>query len=138
MARFKDFDAAQAEREDTPIAFQLGGQQWTAPHVNAGTFLAFVRKASEGGDQAVLAFDDFVTHVLPVEQREPFHEMLAESDIPITTLTELVKWIIEQATGNPTDAVSRSEPTVRKRGQRPRVVSLSGGSSSKGPRSATG
>ena len=138
MARFKDFDAAQAERSDVPIAFQLGGQQWTAPHVNAGTFLAFVRKAADGGDQAVLAFDDFITHCLPENQREPFHEMLMESDIPITTLTELVKWIIEEATGNPTDAVSLSAPPRAKRGQRPRVVSLSGGSSSKGPRSAAG
>lgn len=138
MARFKDFDAASEERSGTPIAFQLGGQQWTAPHVNAGTFLAFVRKASEGGDAAVLAFDDFITHVLPDAEREPFHEMLAESNIPISTLTDLVKWIIEEATGNPTDAVSPSPPQRSRRGQRAKVVSLSGGSRPKGSRSAAG
>ena len=136
MARFKDFDAALAERNGEPITFKLGGRQWTANHVNAETFLVFVRHASEGGDALVLAFADFIDAALPEQDRQAFHAMLNTHDVPIDVVMDLAKWVIEQAAGNPTDAVSQSPQQRSRRGQRPRVVSLSGASSSKGPRSA--
>lgn len=138
MARFKDFDAALAERDDDPITFKLGGRVWTAANVNAERFLRFVRQASGGGDALVLAFMDFMDATLPERDREPFHEMLDEKNVPIGVFIDTAKWIVEAAAGNPTDAATSSPARPSKRGQRPRVVSLSGGSTSKGPRSAAG
>ena len=121
MARFKDFDAAEAERKGEPITFRLGGKEWTAAHVGAATFLAFSRQSAEGGPAAMTGFDDYITSTLAEDQREPFHAMLAEHDVQLSTLIALMQWIVEQATGNPTAAVSPSLPSPSNTGK-PRVV----------------
>jgi hypothetical protein len=138
MARFKDFDAALAERTNDPITFALGDRTWTAEHVDAETFLLFVRKASNGGDDLLLAFAEFIDTALPEDEVKEFHEMLRRRDVPLALVMEVAKWIIETAAGNPTGAVSSSVERPSRRGQRPRVVSLSGGSTSKGRHSAAG
>jgi hypothetical protein len=124
MARFKDFDAAEAERTGDPIHFKMGGRDWQAAHVNAANFLAFARHSAEGGDRAILGFDDYITSTLPENQREDFHAMLGESDIQLGTLMELAQWIVEQATGNPTDGASLSPEAPPKTTGPPRRFSL--------------
>jgi hypothetical protein len=121
MARFKDFDAAEAERTNDPITFVLGGREWVAEHVNSATFLTLARKGATGGDEALLAFYEFIVGTLPEGDREDFFAMLDEKDIQMTTLKDLGQWIVEQATGNPTTAASPSLPSQSKTGK-PRVV----------------
>jgi len=121
VARFKDFDAAEAERKGDPITFKLGDQEWTAAHVNAANFLAFSRQTAEGGAGAATGFDDYITSTLAEDQREPFHAMLTEHDVQLSTLIALMQWIVEQATGNPTAAASPS-PAPQSNTGKPRVV----------------
>jgi hypothetical protein len=124
-ARFKDFDAAEAERKgDEPITFRLGGRQWTASHVNAGTFLAFIRGISGDTDKVVLAFDEYIRNVLDDHDREAFADMLLHSDVQISTLRDVVWWVVEQATGNPTPAAQPSPKRRSKPGRPLRVYSL--------------
>lgn len=121
MARFKDFDAAEAERKDEPLTFRMGGREWTAAHVNAANFLAFSRQTAEGGVSAMTGFDDYITSTLLEDQREDFHVMLTESGVQLSTLVSLMQWIVEQATGNPTAAASPSSAPQSNTGK-PRVV----------------
>ncbi len=125
--RFKDFDAAEAERKGEPITFRLGGREWTAAHVNAANFLAFSRQIANGGNDVVIGFSDYITGTLPEEQRKDFHHMLVEHDIQLTTLMELGQWIVEQATGNPTDAASPSVEAPSNTGGPPRRFSVEKG-----------
>jgi hypothetical protein len=138
MARFKDFDAAEAERKGESITFVLGGREWTASHVNAANFLAFTRAIANGGNDAVTGFDDYITGTLADDQRKDFHQMLREKDIQLTTLMELGQWIVEQASGNPTAVASPSPPQPSTTGQQPRRVSISPTSTPKGSLSVVG
>jgi hypothetical protein len=138
MSRFKDFDAAASERSDDPITFVLGGREWAVPHLNAHSYFMFTRKMSEGGIIGELALDDYFTSVLAKDDREAWHQMLAEKDIQMPTLMELVQWLVEETSGHPTNAVSPSPSTQSGRGQQLKVVSPSKGSTSKAQRSAAG
>ena len=138
MARFKDFDAAESERKGEPITFALGGREWTAAHVNAHNFLTFSRTIAKGGTDAITGFDDYITSTLAEDERDDFHAMLGEKDVQLGTLMQVSQWIVEQATGNPTADASPSPPPQSRRGARPRVVSLDGGSRSPGSHSAAG
>jgi hypothetical protein len=121
MARFKDFDAAEGERKGDPLIFKMGGREWTAAHIGAANFLAFSRQTAEGGVAAMTGFDDYITSTLPEDQREAFHTMLVEHDVQLATLIELMQWIVEQATGNPTVAASPS-PAPQSNTGKPLVV----------------
>ena len=123
MARFKDFDAAEAERKGEPITFALGGREWHATHVNAANFLTFARTISEGGNAAVSGFDDYITGTLAEEERKDFHRVLGEKDVSLATLMELGQWIVEQASGNPTAVASPSPEAPSKNGRPLRVYS---------------
>ena len=138
MARFKDFDAAEAERKGEPITFQLGGREWTAAHINAAAFLALARRSADGGDAAILAFDDYITNTLAEKDRKPFRKMLADKEVQLSTLVELGQWIVEQATGNPTAGASPSQEAPSSSGQPLRVMSLDPVSTSEEPLSGAG
>jgi hypothetical protein len=138
MARFKDFDAAESERKGEPITFALGGQEWTAAHVNAANFLAFSRQIAEGGEKAFTGFDDYITSTLQEDQREDFHVMLAKKDVQLATLMDLGRWIVEQASGNPTAAASPSPARPSKSGRPSRRYSLDPVSKPKGSLSVVG
>lgn len=135
---FKDFDAAEAERTGDPVRFRLGGQDWVAAHVNAANFLAFSRTIAEGGSGAITGFDDYITGTLEEDQRAVFHQMLRDSEVSLSTLMKLGQWIVEQASGNPTDAASLSRAQPSSSGAPPRVVSLSRASTPEDSHSAAG
>ena len=125
--RFKDFDAAEAERKGEPITFRLGGRDWTAAHVNAANFLVFSRKTAAGDTEAILAFEEYLSGVIDEDHREAFWAMLAERDIQLSTLMELVQWLVEQATGNPTTAALPSPSQPVSNGLPPRRFSIDRG-----------
>ena len=138
MGRFKDFDAAEAERQREPITFRLGGREWNVIHVDAASFLAFSRQIAEGGNAVVLGFDDYIHGSLAEDERDDFRAMLAESHISLPTLIAVGTWIVEQASGNPTADVSLSQPAPSRTGEPPRVVSLWPASTPEGSASAAG
>jgi hypothetical protein len=139
MARFKDFDAAASERKGEPITFRLGGRDWTAAHVNAANFLAFSRViADAGGPGQATGFYEYIVATLADDDRDDFRSMLSEQDVQLATLIELMQWIIEQATGNPTSAASSSPAQPSKSGQPLRVFSLDPVSTPEVPASVTG
>src|ERR1700693_2342664 len=120
--RFKDFDAAEAERKGEPITFRLGGREWPVVHLGAPAFLAFVRQSADRDDKgdptpkSVWAFYDYILSTLPGDQHDAFEDMLTAENIRLETLASLTKWIVEQMSGNPTDVVSPSRPTRSKTG----------------------
>lgn len=134
--RFRDFDAAIDEEQ--PITFRLGGSDWQAIHLNATNFLRFTRKTAEGGAEAAVAFQDYLTAVLGEDDRKPFMEMLDERDVSLTVLLELVKWLVEQSSGVPSPAAVPSPSRQRNSGGPTRVVRLDGGPTSVSARSGVG
>jgi hypothetical protein len=137
VARFKDFDAAASEQADDPITFRMGGREWGGASSIPAAYLLKLARAEAAGDQtALLAFDEFITCIIEEDQRDAFHAMLEDKRIDLPTLRDLGRWILEQTAGNPTSAASSSPARPSKRGQRPRVVSLDGGSRSRTSASA--
>jgi hypothetical protein len=137
VARFKDFDAAASEQTDDPITFRMGGREWGGASSIPVVYLLDLARAEAAGDvTALLKFEDFITSIIPTEQHDDFHAMLREQRIEMPKLRDLGKWILEQATGNPTVAVSSSLSPRSRRGQLPKVVSLDGGHRSKTSASA--
>lgn len=136
--RFRDFDAYEAEHKQEPLIFQLGGKEWHASHLGIVQLMSLTRRIAAGGMEVAIGFDDFLTSVLPEDERESFRAMLEESDISLPTFVTLGNWIVEQASNVPFDAASDSPPSRSKAGAKPRVVSLSRPSTSGDSASAAG
>jgi hypothetical protein len=126
--RFRDFDEFEAEHKQEPLIFKLGGQEWHASHLGFIQLISLTRRMAAGGAEVALGFDDFLTGVLPEEEREAFRAMLEREDVSLPTFVHLGNWIVEVASSIPFDEPSGSLPLRRKAGGRSRVVSLSKGS----------
>lgn len=112
----KDFDAARRERRRNrePIAFRLGGQEFTLPAtLPAGHILDLIEADADGNPVATLvACRRFLAAILASdEDRERLEVVLRSHDDPVDLnddLIEVVDWIAEQYTGRPTKRSSDS------------------------------
>lgn len=154
MARFKDFDAAEAERKGEPITFRLGGREWVIPRVKAGPFMAFARLQAEAnaarsadlsademgpiGIRAMLSFNDYIASSLRKDQRAKYNAMLETADVSFQTIMDVAMWMVEQATGNPTEDASPLPVAPPNTGQPPRRFSLAPVSTPEDSASAAG
>lgn len=109
MTRFRDFDAARAERVADPIEFVIGGERFTSTgELPAGVLLDIGRAIAAGNDFASFAlFTEFFDSIVAPADHERFAGVVRSTDIE--TVLELAGWIIEEATGRPLSSVSSSE-----------------------------
>lgn len=102
--RFKDFDeidAAEAEAQQEPPEFKLGGVRFKCVAAPKATSVAKLSKAGEGDVTALL---DYLRSLVVAEQREEFDAVLDSDEviIKIERLADLVTWLAEEYTGRPT------------------------------------
>lgn len=106
---YKEFQAATSTE---PVTFKIGSDMFeAAAQCPAGVLLSMAANSSdEGGAGAVTAAMDFLDAVLKETSRARFAERMTsvEDPISITTVTELVQWLIGVYTGRPTEQPSPS------------------------------
>ena len=132
MSRSRDFDIAVEEMRKNRPTFTLDNREWTCrPALSFTTMAALEREYNDGDLTHVL--HTFFEKVLIKADREPFRELItAEPDeddddaVPITLnqLSEIMKWLVSEYTGNPTQSAGPSslgEPTT---GPQLKAVSL--------------
>lgn len=119
----KDFDAALAELRGEPVTFKLGGTQFRVPTpVPSAPWVAMV---SDPNRDTELAFHDYIREIIDPKQREAWGKAFRSSGIDAEGLTELVRYIIEEASGNPTKPRSSSRKSPRTNGARSKAVQSS-------------
>jgi hypothetical protein len=106
MARFKDFGAPHDASLDEKISFKIYDEEFECyPEMQGKTLLGFVEmSASEDSAQAVRAINNFFNVVLTPESYERFDALATDPKriVNVTTLTEIIAWIMEQYSSRPT------------------------------------
>lgn len=108
MSRFKDFDAARAEARGEPLTFKLGGEMFTAcAELPAGVLLDM--GAAFTSQDAMAGFDLF-TELFQVIVAPDDQERFAAAvrTVGLSTVMDLVQWIVEESTGRPFETPSPS------------------------------
>lgn len=123
MSRHRDFDAARAEVQSEPLTFRLAGRDFTIERVPAGPLLDLAAHAGDTDAAAMAAFSRFLHALVIPSQRDDLVAALA--DVDLSTLFELVQWVIEEQTGRPLASPSPLPLDASQGGEPSRVVSLS-------------
>lgn len=108
----RNFAAASAEVASEPITFTVGDSRtFTVPRpVPALPMLELAAASNEDTpDKVAAAFGGYIFGVLPADQHADFRKACADARMDMDGLLELVQWIIEEATGRPTQPPSSSE-----------------------------
>lgn len=121
MSRFRDFDAARAERASEPLEFKLGGELFTASgDMPAGLLLdaaASMHDPNAQGDVFQALFNGIVAE----EDHERFAAAVRRVDMQ--TVVDLVEWIMEEVTGRPLPSASPSLAQLSTNGSPSKVAS---------------
>ena len=112
MARFKDFgspfDAAAAEK----LVFKIYDEEFECyPEMQGKVLLEFVRtSASEDVADSVTAITDFFSKILTEESFERFEKLAVDPNriVSVSTLAEIVSWVMEQYSDRPTQGSEHS------------------------------
>jgi hypothetical protein len=118
----KERDQTQARRD---LEFTVGGQVFhVVPFVTPETLDAFQPTKREDGVTVLDVYDEWITSMLVEADRPKWAKVRKESDPPLElhTIETIVFWLVEQATGRPTErpSSSRSGPTPQRGGSRER------------------
>jgi hypothetical protein len=109
-SRHKDFGSEAVPSE--PISFTVNGETFTAvPAIQGAFLLHFVNQAgATDGVHAAEAIMEFYSRVLLPESLERFNAMCSSTDkiVSMTTLSEIVGWLVEEYTKRPTQGSSSS------------------------------
>lgn len=102
--RFRNFDAARAERRGEPVTFQLCGQTFTTlSRIPVQAFEVWDQASGEGVGQ-VSGLLQFILSALQPEDRPKFQKLTsADSDdyIDVSDLDDLAAWLVEELSGRP-------------------------------------
>jgi hypothetical protein len=106
MSRYKDFDAARAERAGEPLTFKLGGEMFTGSGEIPAGLLLDASAALTNEAAAAQAFQALFEGIVPEEDHERFATAVRRVDMQ--TVFELVTWIMEEISGRPFGNASSS------------------------------
>lgn len=105
----KDFDAAAREASGEPLTFTLGGEVFTTtPELPALPMLKLAAAADKEGAEAAAAFYEFVQAMLVPGDAPRFEAMALRTRLGMEALGEVVRWLIAEMTGRPTQRPSDS------------------------------
>lgn len=106
MARFKDFGAPHNSEKSEKLTFKLYGEEFECyPEMQGKTLLGFVEMStSEDNVQAIRAINTFFEVVLTPESFIRFDALAKDPKkiVSVTTLSEIISWIMEQYSDRPT------------------------------------
>ena len=103
----KDFDAAAREAVGESLTFTLGGEQFTTtPELPALPMLKLAAAADKDGAEGAAAFYEFVQAMLIPEDVDRFEAMAKRERLGMERLSDVVKWLIAELTGRPTQRPS--------------------------------
>jgi hypothetical protein len=112
MARYKDFGAPFDAETAEKLTFKLYGEDFECyPEMQGKTLLEFVRNSSSDDiTESISAITDFFSKVLVPESFEKFESLADDPNkiISISTLTEIVSWVMEQYADRPTQGSEHS------------------------------
>lgn len=98
MARFKDFGQGSEVGEKEPLSFKLYDEEFhCVKHLQGKVLLSLIAKsASEDPAVSASIMDEFFNHVLTDESYERFDKLLHDKEkiVQVTTLSEIVAWLI--------------------------------------------
>ena len=123
MGRHRDFDASRAENNAEPLTFRLAGYDFVIERVPAGPLLDLAANGDATDAAAMAAFARFLKALVRPADRDQLAAALDDTDL--TTVLELVRWVIEESTGRPLDTPLPSPPVASEDGEPSKVVSLS-------------
>lgn len=107
----KDFDAERNSNGQPEQTFVLGGETFTVRRfVHADVLATFGRRDVQNFGDTLDAYDGFVKACLAEGDAEKWDKVRREADPPLTvgTVEQVLWWIMDQATGRPTEASSSS------------------------------
>ena len=104
VSRFMDFDAletAEAEEEQVPPEFKLGGETFTCLVSPKATAVGRLTKA---GDRNIDALIGYLRELIVKEQRVTFDRVIEDDDeiVDIDQLAKIIEWISEVYSARPT------------------------------------
>jgi len=110
-ARHKEFAVIDVS-EVEPLTFNLGGEEFECRKAVQGSeLLEFVRNTATDDDAAAAtAVIDFVRNSIIEEDRDRFSDLLESEEVivPLDTLAEVGRWLLETYSGRPTQQPSPS------------------------------
>lgn len=105
--RFRDFDAARAERVEEPLTFKLGGYVFTCRgQIPVGPVLTLATSADLTGPDAIRALGQFLRDLVVDDDQAEFGRVLGE--VGFDDLFAVVQWVLEEVTGRPLSSASPS------------------------------
>lgn len=114
MARFKDFGKPFDSESAEKITFKIYDEEFHCfPEMQGRTLLEFVRLSqSEDTTDSAIAMEKFFEKVLFPESYERFDALAKDPEriVSVSTLAEIVSWIVSQYTDRPTEG-SEQLPT---------------------------
>lgn len=110
MSRYRDFDAARAEANAEPLTFTLGGEDFTAAtDLPSGVLLDMAAAfTSDDPSMGLDLFSELFRVMVAPEDAERF--AVAVRKVGLSTVLDLVGWIVEESTGRPFNKPSPSPP----------------------------
>jgi hypothetical protein len=112
----RSFSAARREATGEPLTFDIEGEQFTLRASLPMMPLLDLAAAAEQGNEldAALAFRTFLHRMVPDNDGVRLTDAIARADWGHEELLELVRWVVEETTGHPSQPPSdspRQQPT---------------------------
>jgi len=113
--RHKSFEVVNVD-DIEPLTFDLGGEEFTCySEVQGKTVLDVLRASTEGDEDTrglmlMLSTLDFFEKVMPAEEHKRLAKLLEDPKkiVPMTTLSSIMTWLIEEYSSRPTEPSSDS------------------------------
>jgi hypothetical protein len=104
MTKFKDFGSGALEEKE-PISFKIYDEEFhCVSSIQGKTLLNFVkRSSSEDPLESAAVMEEFFEKVLLDESLERFNALTVDKErvVSVTTLAEIVSWLISEYTERP-------------------------------------
>lgn len=109
MGAAKSFDAARKELKGETLDFVVGGQEFAIQLPIPGyAILDMAALEDADGAAAVATFGQFMSNIMSDEDAHRFRKATIDARYSFEEILEVVKWVIEEATGRPTEQLSDS------------------------------
>jgi len=96
----KTFESARAQVRQEPLEFDFGGSTFAVELPLPS--ISFLEMVNEDESKALAAFGAFLRDVLGDDQYKTFSAVARRDRTDFETMGEIVAWIVEEATGRPT------------------------------------
>jgi hypothetical protein len=105
LTRFKNFGSGIKTAELDDLKFEIAGQEFECrPALQGFELLMFIAESSDDSTSSVESMVGLFKRVMAKKEYDRFEKLLTGKDviIPISTLTDIAAWLIEEYTKRPT------------------------------------